>query len=81
MLIAKRVANAYPHYVREALDIGLPPAELAEPVTHLAFYARWVNAFGATAASRGILDERCIAAGMLPRPDAAPPAAGDALPG
>jgi 4-carboxymuconolactone decarboxylase len=80
VLIAEGTATAYPHYVRKALDNGLTPAELSELVTHLAFYASWANAFGATAAIRGIFEERGIPADALPRPDSPALPVGEVLP-
>ncbi|HEY1625102.1 MAG TPA: carboxymuconolactone decarboxylase family protein [Trebonia sp.] len=35
-------------HLRRALDNGLDPAELAEAITHLAFYAGWPAAMSAT---------------------------------
>jgi 4-carboxymuconolactone decarboxylase len=50
-----------------ALDHGVTPAELSEIITHLAFYAGWGNAIGATAVAGRLFAARHIAQDQLPR--------------
>ena len=45
-------------HLRRALANGLTPDELAEAITHLAFYAGWPNAISATVALKAILEEQ-----------------------
>jgi 4-carboxymuconolactone decarboxylase len=45
-------------HLRRALDNGVTVEELAEAITHLAFYAGWPCAVSATVLLRRIVDER-----------------------
>ena len=45
-------------HLRRALDNGLTPEELAEAITHLAFYAGWPCAVSAVTRLREVLAER-----------------------
>ena len=47
-----------PGHLRRALDNGLTKEELAEAITHLAFYAGWPSAMSAITALRAIVEER-----------------------
>jgi 4-carboxymuconolactone decarboxylase len=49
-------------HLRRALANGLTPDELAEAITHLAFYAGWPNAISATVALKAILEEQTTTA-------------------
>ncbi|MET3601252.1 carboxymuconolactone decarboxylase family protein [Martelella mangrovi] len=52
-----------------ALDAGVEPAELAETITHLAFYTGWGNATAAATAMEPVFAERGVTAENLPSPD------------
>jgi len=47
-----------PGHLRRALDNGLTPEELAEAITHLAFYAGWPSAMSAITALKAIVEEK-----------------------
>jgi 4-carboxymuconolactone decarboxylase len=49
-------------HLRRALANGLTPDELAEAITHLAFYAGWPNAISAAVALKAILEEQTTTA-------------------
>lgn len=57
-LVALNRTAQLPFHVARARDNGIDAAELAELVTHLAFYAGWPCAFSAIEAMRGTLAER-----------------------
>jgi 4-carboxymuconolactone decarboxylase len=65
-LIARNHTSLLPRYVALALDNGVKPAEIAEIVTHLAFYSGWGNAAAATSVIEDIFAERKIGADQLP---------------
>jgi 4-carboxymuconolactone decarboxylase len=46
------------YHLTLALDNGLSQQELAEAITHLAFYAGWPNAMTAVTLLKAIVDER-----------------------
>ncbi len=48
-------------HVARALDNDVKPEELAELITHLAFYSGWPNAISAVAETKKVFDERRIA--------------------
>ena len=56
-------------HLHRALDNGLTPAELAEAITHLAFYAGWPAAMSAT----GVLAQVTDAATDTASPDGRQP--------
>jgi 4-carboxymuconolactone decarboxylase len=66
VLVAKNQNHELPFYLNRALDSGVKPGEIAELITHLAFYSGWANATAADAAMRSVFAERKIAAGQLP---------------
>ncbi|WP_030831311.1 carboxymuconolactone decarboxylase family protein [Streptomyces hygroscopicus] len=49
------------YHLRVALENGLSVAELAEAITHLAFYAGWPNAMTAITRLKQIADEQADA--------------------
>lgn len=73
-LIARNQAIELPYHVNLALDNGVEPGEIAEIITHLAFYSGWANATSAIAIAKAVFDQRGIGADQLP------PASGDRLP-
>jgi 4-carboxymuconolactone decarboxylase len=72
VLVAKNQAHDLPFHVNRALDNGVRPGEIAELITHLAFYAGWGNATAADAVARSVFAERKIDAAQLPPAKAAP---------
>ncbi|WP_245457450.1 carboxymuconolactone decarboxylase family protein [Rhizobium leguminosarum] len=66
-LIARAQTIGMQHYVNLALDNGVKPAEVAEIITHLAFYSGWSNAFFAVEIVKEIFVERGIGAEQLPQ--------------
>jgi 4-carboxymuconolactone decarboxylase len=72
VLVSKNQAHDLPFYLKRALDSGLKPGEIAELITHLAFYAGWANATAADAAARAVFAERKIDAAQLPPARPAP---------
>jgi len=66
VLIARNAPLELPFYLNRALDSGVKPAEIAEIITHLAFYCGWPNAMGAVNAARPVFMERHISADQLP---------------
>ena len=73
-LIARNQTIEMPYYFDLALANGVKPAELAETITHLAFYSGWGNAMAAVAVASDVFAKRNIG------PDQLPPAAGTLLP-
>lgn len=66
VLVAKNQSQDLPFYLKRALDSGVKPGEIAELITHLAFYSGWANATAADAAARTVFAERKIDAAQLP---------------
>jgi 4-carboxymuconolactone decarboxylase len=66
VLVAKNQNHELPFYLNRALDSGVKPGEIAELITHLAFYSGWANATAADAAMRTVFAERKISPGQLP---------------
>jgi 4-carboxymuconolactone decarboxylase len=60
VLVAKNQQQDLPFYLQRALDSGVKPGEIAELITHLAFYSGWGNATAADAAARTVFAERKI---------------------
>lgn len=56
LITQSRPEQLHGHLAR-ALDNGLTAAELAEAITHLAFYAGWPAAVSAVGTLRTVLDE------------------------
>src|SRR3954469_17383129 len=59
-LIARNQTSEMPYYLNLALDNGVKPSEVSEIITHLAFYAGWVNAMSAVAVAKDIFAQRGI---------------------
>ncbi|WP_426662102.1 carboxymuconolactone decarboxylase family protein [Rhodanobacter aciditrophus] len=57
-LVALNRGEQLPFHLRRASDNGLGDGELAELITHLAFYAGWPCAFSAIGELRKVLAER-----------------------
>lgn len=72
VLVAKNQAHDLPFYLNGALDNGVKPGEIAELITHLAFYSGWANASAADAAARTVFAERKIGLDQLPPATPAP---------
>ncbi len=72
VLVAKNQAHELPFYLNRALDSGVKPGEIAELITHLAFYSGWANATAADAAARAVFAERKIDMARLPPSRPAP---------
>ncbi|KWF68285.1 carboxymuconolactone decarboxylase family protein [Burkholderia pseudomultivorans] len=69
-LIARNQTVELPRQLNLALDHGVTPREIAEIVTHLAFYAGWGNAMAAVVAAKPVFDARGIDPAQLdPEPD------------
>jgi 4-carboxymuconolactone decarboxylase len=66
VLVARNQAGELPFYLRRALDSGVKPGEIAEIVTHLAFYAGWANATAADKAMAAVFAERKVDQAQLP---------------
>jgi 4-carboxymuconolactone decarboxylase len=70
-LIANGRAAQLRGHVGRALDNGVRPEEVAETITHLAFYAGWPVAVSAVQEAKAVFEQRGIGT---------PPAAGEPLP-
>ena len=66
-LITNNQTTEMPHYVEQALNNGVTPAELSEIITHLGFYSGWPNAMAAVATTRDIFTRHGIGADQLPQ--------------
>jgi 4-carboxymuconolactone decarboxylase len=66
VLIARNQPAELPFYLNRALDNGVKPGEVAEIITHLAFYSGWPNAMGAMNAARAVFVERKFGIDQLP---------------
>ena len=56
-LIALYRTNELPFHLKKALENGISREELAEVITHLAFYAGWPCASSAVAVARKVFEE------------------------
>ncbi len=56
-LIANYRTNELPFHLKRAMENGVTRDELAEVITHLAFYAGWPTAATATGIARKVFDE------------------------
>ncbi|PPC76445.1 4-carboxymuconolactone decarboxylase [Pokkaliibacter plantistimulans] len=65
-LIARDQRSALSAEIERALDNGVTPAEIAELITHLAFYSGWPNALSAVEASQQLFTQRDITVEQLP---------------
>jgi 4-carboxymuconolactone decarboxylase len=64
-LIARNQTIELPFYLNRALDGGVKPSEIAEIITHLAYYSGWPNAMAAVAEARPVFAARKISADQL----------------
>lgn len=67
VLIARHQPLELPFYLNRALDNGVTPGEIAEIITHLAFYSGWPNAMAAVDAARPVFAARHVKADQLPQ--------------
>ncbi len=58
MLIALYRTDQLRGHLRRALDNGVTREEIAEVITHCAFYAGWPTAANAVGVAKGVFDER-----------------------
>lgn len=58
VLVARNQPAELPAMLERALDNGATPGEIAEIVTHLAFYAGWPNVFSAMPVFRDVFHQR-----------------------
>jgi len=65
-LVARNQTVEMRYYFNRALDNGVKPREIAEIITHLAFYSGWGNAMSAAAVVQDVFAERQIGADQLP---------------
>ena len=56
-LISLYRTNELPFHLKKALENGISRDELAEVITHLAFYAGWPTASSAVAIARHVFEE------------------------
>ncbi len=73
-LIARNQTVQMGYYINLALDNGVKPSEIAEIITHLAFYSGWENAMSAVVSAKDVFHRRGIT------PDQLPPATVELLP-
>jgi 4-carboxymuconolactone decarboxylase len=59
-LVAGYRTNELPYHLKRALDNGVTRDELAELMTHLAFYAGWPAASTAVAIARRVFEENGV---------------------
>jgi len=59
-LVALYRTNELPFHIKRALDNGVTRDELAELITHLAFYAGWPTAYTATTIARRVFEENGV---------------------
>jgi len=57
-LVGQSRPDQLEHHLNRALDNGLTPGELAEAITHLAFYQGWPSAMAATLLLKDVLVKR-----------------------
>jgi 4-carboxymuconolactone decarboxylase len=67
VLIARNQPLELPFYLNRALDNGVKPGEIAEIITHLAFYSGWPNATAAVNVAKPVFAERHVKADELPQ--------------
>ena len=65
-LIARNQTIEMPRYLALALEHGVKPGEIAEVITHLAFYSGWGNARSAVAVANDVFAKRGIGPDQLP---------------
>lgn len=74
VLIARNQSPPLAHYIGQALENGVKPAEISETITHLAHYSGWGNALAAIGPAKEVFARRGIG------PDQLPPVSGPKLP-
>jgi 4-carboxymuconolactone decarboxylase len=57
-LIASGQVAQIPYHLNRAMDNGLTQAQVAEIITHLAFYVGWPNAFSALPVAKDVFEKR-----------------------
>src|SRR6202012_2427381 len=65
-LITRNQTLELPFYLNRALDSSVKPGEIAEIITHLAFYSGWPNAMAAAAVAKDVFTQRGIRPEQLP---------------
>src|SRR6202034_4328569 len=60
-LIASYRPEKLPGHLGRALDNGVTKDEIAEIITHLAFYSGWPGSMTAARIAKEVYDERCLA--------------------
>src|SRR6266567_159728 len=65
-LIARNQTVQMGYYINLALDNGVKPSEIAEIITHLAFYSGWENAMSAVVSAKDVFHRRGITPDQLP---------------
>jgi 4-carboxymuconolactone decarboxylase len=65
-LIARNQTIEMPYYFNLALESDVKACEIAEIITHLAFYSGWANAVSADAIAKEVFARRNIGADQLP---------------
>jgi 4-carboxymuconolactone decarboxylase len=73
-LVARNQTIQMAYHLNVALDNGVKPNEIAEIITHLAFYSGWENAMAAVVVAKEVFQQRDIG------PDPVPPVATTLLP-
>ena len=72
VLITRGQTVDMPYYVNVALDNGVKAAEIAEIITHLAFYSGWGNAMAAVGVAKDVFARRGIKRDALAAASAKP---------
>jgi 4-carboxymuconolactone decarboxylase len=57
-LVASGQVAQVPYHLGRAMDNGLTQVQVAEAITHLAFYAGWPNAFSALPVAKDVFEKR-----------------------
>jgi 4-carboxymuconolactone decarboxylase len=66
VLVARNQTTDMPFYMNLALDSGVKPREIAETITHLAFYSGWQNATSAALVAKDVFAQRGVKIDDLP---------------
>lgn len=72
VVVSRHHGAEHAHQISLALDNGVKPAEIAEIITHLAFYSGWGNATAADLAAEQVFRQRGIDISSLPGRDITP---------
>jgi 4-carboxymuconolactone decarboxylase len=65
-LIARNQVIEMPYHLNLALDNGVKPREIAETITHLAFYSGSANAMAAVSIAKDVFAQRRVGIDQLP---------------